>query len=83
MKRVLFALLVVMVMSMTMATPALAAPPPEAGKGTAENDGLWNAFSRLLEVGSKTRNYFPAAVIDWLYYWQAGPPPWFAPANYK
>ena len=82
MRKLLLVLLLVAIMSLVVATPAFAGPPPDAGKGTAANDGLWNAFGRLINVGHKTGNYFPAAVIDWLWYWQAGPPPWFAPANY-
>ncbi len=83
MKKLLLVLFLVIVLTMTFATPAFAGPPQDAGKGTAANDGLWKAFERLIDVGSKTGNYFPAAIIDWLYYWNAGPPPWFAPANYK
>jgi hypothetical protein len=81
MKKLLVSSLLVVIVILTFATPVFAGPPPEAGKGTAANDGLWNAFWRLIEVGNKTGNYFAAAVIDWLYYWNAGPPPWFAPPS--
>ena len=83
MKRLIVALILAVVLTVTLAAPAFAGPPPDAGKGTAWNEGLLNALVHLLAVGHKTGNYWPAAIVDCLSYPWAGPPPWFAPANYK
>ena len=76
-KRLLVALILVFVLSFALATPVFAGPPPDAGKGTIWNEGLLNALERLMEVGHKTGFYGPAALIDYLSYVYAGPPPWF------
>ena len=80
--RLLIALILVMVLSLTLAAPAFAkGPPPEAGKGTAWNDGLGNAWNHLADVFYKTGSLgagWAWTIVDWLQYPEAGPPPWFA-----
>ena len=89
MKKVVMALLLSVILNVTFATPAFAGPPPDAGKGTAWNDGLGNALLHLLAVPFPAHANkwidipFGLAVVDWLWYPKGGPPPWFVPANYK
>lgn len=85
MKKLALALILAAVLTLTFATPAFAGPPPDAGKGTAwnDNDGLGNAWNHLKEVSDKTGSAgvgWAWAIIDYLWYPEAGPPPWFVPA---
>jgi len=86
MKKLVMALLLAVILTVTLAAPAFAGPPPDAGKGTAWNDGLGNAWNHLEAVFYKTGTQgalWAWAIVDYLQYPSAGPPPWFAPANYK
>jgi len=81
MKKLLVAVILAVVLTLTLATPAFAGPPPDAGKGTAWNNGLGNALNHLEEVFYKTYSegaLWALCIIDWLRYPGAGPPPWFA-----
>ena len=81
MKKLILAVILAVVLTLTLATPAFAGPPPDAGKGTAWNDGLENAWNHLEEVFHKTGSagaLWAWALIDSLRYPGAGPPPWFA-----
>ena len=87
MKRFILAVILAVVLTLTLATPAFAGPPedkPGQGKGTIGNDGLWNAREHLLSTAEWFVNPafpngfcvpFGAAVVDWLYH--EGHPLWF------
>ena len=85
MKKLIVALILAVVLTVTFAAPAFAGPPedkPGPGKGTIGNDGLWNAGSHLEEVYYKT--YSEGALWAWciissFYHQGYGPPPWFVP----
>jgi len=82
MKKLMLSLILAVILSLTLTTPAFAGPPEDKGKGTADNDGLWNAASHLQEVYYKT--YSAGALWAWsiigpFCHQGFGPPPWFVP----
>ena len=78
MKKLLVALILAVVLTMTLVTPAFAGPPPHAGQGTVGNDGLWNAWWNKY-VNPHGYNSWAKDVIYKL--WQVGPPMYWAPAK--
>ena len=83
MKKVIISLILAVILSLTLASPAFAGPPEDAGKGTVLNDGLWNAdehlqdiFYALLAKGKYNWGLLNGwCKVSWLLQPSAGPPP--------
>ena len=79
MKKLTLSLIIAVILSVTLATPVLAGPPPDAGKGTVDNEGLIDAwFIAYQHVIHGIGNWYSEWVLYWLT-WD-GPPasPWTA-----